>query len=49
MIDGKYYFDQPVKSDMRTTIIFEKLQQFKDMTTQLVVWQTIITSINTIR
>ena len=37
MIDGKNFFDQPVKSDMRT-YDNEKLQQVKKMITELVVY-----------
>ena len=37
MIDGKNFFDQPVKSHMRNMTIFAKLQQIKEMIIQLVV------------
>ena len=37
-IDGKTFFDQPVKSDTR----FTKSEQVKEMITQLVVCQTIM-------
>ena len=31
MIDGKNLFDQLVKNDIRTFIVFEKFQQAKEM------------------
>ena len=37
MIDGKNFFDQPVKSDLRTYDNIQKFQQVKEMITQLVV------------
>ena len=37
IIDGKNFFDQPVKSDMRTYDNIQKLQQVKGMITLLVV------------
>ena len=43
MIDGKN-FDQPVKSSIKHMIALEKLQQVKEMITQLVVCWTIIIS-----
>ena len=38
MIDGRNFFDQPVKKDLRTYDNFEKLQLVKAMITQLVVY-----------
>ena len=34
MIDGKNFFDQPVKNDRRAMITSEKLRQVKKMITQ---------------
>ena len=45
MIDRRNLFDKPLKSHMRTLI---KLQQVKEMATQLVVCWIIIISINTL-
>ena len=38
MIDGKIFFDQPVKNDQRTYDDISKLQQVKEMITQPVVY-----------
>ena len=49
VIDGKkFFFDQPVKSDIRTYDNIRKLQQVKDMITQLLICWIIIISINTL-
>ena len=48
MIDGKNFFDQPVKNDKVSNIrkILEKLLLVKEMTIQLVAYQTITISKN---
>ena len=38
MIDGKYFFDQPVRNDKVTYEISEKLPQVSEMNIQLVVY-----------
>ena len=38
MIDGKNFFDQPVKNDQRTYDNIKKLQQAKEIITQLAVY-----------
>ena len=39
MIDGKDFLDQPIKNDLKKHLtIFKKFQQFKEMSTQLVVY-----------
>ena len=38
MIDWKNFFDQPIKSDMRTYDNIRKLQQVKETITPLVVY-----------
>ena len=47
MIDGKNFLNQPVKSDMRTYDDI-RLQQIKEMITQVVVCWIIIISIKTL-
>ena len=37
-IEGQNFFNQPVKTDMRTYDKMKKLQLFKEMITQLVVY-----------
>ena len=49
MIDGKNIFDQPVKKKQQHMIVFETLQQLKEMIAQLVVCETIIISKTNIR
>ena len=49
MIDGQKCFDQAVRNDLMHMIIFEKLQQVKEMIIQLVVCCTIIISKTIIR
>ena len=49
MIDGQNFFDQSVRNDLMRMIIFEKLQQVKDMIIQLLVCSTIIISKTIIR
>ena len=44
MIDKESFFGQPVKSNMRTYDNIRKLQQVKEIITQLVVCWTIIIS-----
>ena len=41
MIDGKNFFDQPVRNDKEKLKILEKLLQAKEMIIQLVVYQII--------
>ena len=43
-VDGKNVFNQPVKNNLTTYDSIEKLQQVKEMITQLVVCWTIIIS-----
>ena len=47
MINGRNFFDQPVKKDLRTYDNIRKFQQVKEMTIQLVVFQIIPMSKNT--
>ena len=42
MIDGRNFFDQPVKNNLTIMIVFEKLQQVKEMIAQMVICWTII-------
>ena len=50
MIDRKIVIDQPVKSSMRTyNNIKKKLQQVKEMITQVAVCWIIVISINAIK
>ena len=37
MIDGKFFFDQPIKNDIKAVLTFGKLQLLKERITQLVV------------
>ena len=48
MIDRKNFFNQPVKSNMRTPDNIQKMQLVKKMITQLLVYWIIIISICTI-
>ena len=49
MIDEKNFFDQPVKSDMRIVYTIPKLQQVKEMITQMAVCWIVIISIKTLK
>ena len=44
IVDGKNVFNQPVKNNLTTYDSIKKLQQVKEMITQLVVCWTIIIS-----
>ena len=48
-IDGQNFFDQPIRNDLKTLIIFEKFERVKVMVTQLVVCWTIFISKTIIR
>ena len=37
MIDGRNFFVQPIRNDLKHMAIFEKFLQVKEMTTQLIV------------
>ena len=41
---GKNYFDQPIKTNMKTCLALKKLKQVKEMIAQLVVCWTIVIS-----
>ena len=49
MIDAKNVFDKPAKINMTTYNNIQKLQQFKDMITKLVVCWIMIISVNAIK
>ena len=42
MVDRQSFFDPPVRNDLITYDVFEKLQQIKQMIMQLVVCYTVI-------
>ena len=46
MIDGKKFFDQPIKSYVKYMKKFERLQLVKEMIAQLVAWYVIVISKN---
>ena len=48
-IDGQNFFDQPIRNDLKTLIIFEKFERVKVMVTQLVVCWTMFISKTIIR
>ena len=49
MIDGQDIFDQPVRNNLITHDNIKKLQQVKEMITQLVVCNTVILLKNFVR
>ena len=42
MLDEKCFFDEPVKNNLRTCKVFEKVKQLKQMITQVIVCETIV-------